>query len=62
MALLMRPICHKLCVSRYRGAVWRNRFSSVGSSFEIGVEKEVVLVKLHKKIREPEKKVGGSSA
>jgi hypothetical protein len=43
--------------------VWRNRFSSVGSSFEIGVEEEVVLlVKLHKKIRESEKEVGGSSA
>jgi hypothetical protein len=36
---------------------------SVGSSFEITVEEEVVLlVKLHKKIRESEKEVGGSSA
>jgi hypothetical protein len=43
--------------------VWRNRFSSVGSSFEIGVEEEVVLLgKLHKKIRESEKEMGGSSA
>jgi len=36
---------------------------SVGSIFEIGVEEEVVLlVKLHKKIIESEKEVGGSFA
>lgn len=56
------PFAASVCLAPPWFSVAKPLFS-VGSSFEIGVQEEVVLlVKLHKKIRESEKEVEGSSA